>query len=66
MEKKSLDDLIKEHDRKSDLFWKDKAPLTESESNAIQEFAEKKNLVIEKFLDTPEKRDRVNQILKNA
>lgn len=56
MEKRSLNDLIKEHNKKSDLFWENKAPLTESTSDAIQEFAENQNSTLEKFLDKKNKK----------
>jgi hypothetical protein len=64
MKKKSLKEIVDEKVEQSKKYWANKPPLTETELKAVREFEDKKIAVFEKLLDTPEKRERINKMLK--
>lgn len=66
MAREELEKIIAKQVEQSKIYWADKPPITQEELNAIKEMADKKNVIFEKLLDTPEKIERVNRMLKNA
>jgi len=66
MAREKLKKLVAEHVKQSKEYWADKPPITQEERDAIKEMADKKNAIFKKLLDTPEKRERINKLLKST